>query len=1189
MLLKTEGITLDSISLFPEERPLLSGEPLHKWLTTDFTKYQNHIVSKQDEALSPRLWNLPEIYRKKLTAFSENTRHEVSVQNRLADFVRYNFSNGMQISAKEILRHPLHKVVPLDLLPNGKAPILDLHKWPLNQELEGHFISRAVLEIEEITQALILKIAEAARRRETKLFLQSSQNLNVALPIEQLEFDPNQEVYWRVEIKENRHIEAALTLMSKKKTQLHFFASFALEPTIGQLIIHPWLREFNQLSEVSAALSLGVIKTSNGQPQILCVGETETKSILNSLRSRTLPIEFLGETRTVQDSQSLTKICFDLTGHFYLEHEARILGQKDFTRRGWTTTTAFFLEVLTKGIPYLLQTEAKFLAARSGTKREWDLKLLKHIGILQYMMTEVLSVHFDKQYLDGRIATTTDDIFQVLVPKVQSLLLAGAGTNLVREMSLAEICSKSVLLCFERFAQMVLDAAKTPETYFSEDGEIILEGLVEREFRLLFEILKTLATSSAGESFRRSRTGLLEKISNSKRETHQVQNFDLFNFPLSESEAPRQLHRSLEIVQPLILSQFQILVQGQALEQLDENEFQVDFSLTTESDNRQINWFELNPQFFLKGQAVDPDQLVNLGSGGVIEYAGKLYLVPQKQLPSLKKLEHFWLRLQRGKLSGAHQKSGSRVYELPKSQTLELLAMRATGLAIRGDKEWQELCLFYDNLGKEKPELELPAEMVQILKPYQKSGINWLRDLYHLKLGALLADDMGLGKTLQTLFFLEELRRKNKLGATLIVVPSSLVYNWQSEAQKFTPELRIEVFSSKQAELISKLASKNEPAVLIITYGLLMEHQEYLSQYTWNIAVFDEAQNLKNISARRTSAARSLQAQFKLCLTGTPLENHYGEFYSLIDLIVPGSLGPLDEFRRRYVNTETVLGEEILDLKLKVKPLLLRRTKREILDQLPEKHETKLSLAFEEKQKEIYRNIAISYNQRLQETMLEQGEASVQLQMLTALLRLRQACSDPASLPNVKYDQIPPKLEALSDSIEEITSAGESALVFTQFLQTLERAEKLLKKLNIPVFVLHGSLPSKQRQKILADFNATEKGAVLIMTLKTGGVGLNLTKASYVFHLEPWWNPSVENQATDRAYRLGQNKAVQVFRYIMHESLEEKIELLKARKDRKFQTLFSQDEKAAGTNHEIGPGSGALSKEDFEFLLGLKS
>jgi SNF2 family DNA or RNA helicase len=217
--------------------------------------------------------------------------------------------------------------------------------------------------------------------------------------------------------------------------------------------------------------------------------------------------------------------------------------------------------------------------------------------------------------------------------------------------------------------------------------------------------------------------------------------------------------------------------------------------------------------------------------------------------------------------------------------------------------------------------------------------------------------------------------------------------------------------------------------------------------------------------------------------------------------------------------------------------------------------------------------------------MAIQGEASMQLQMLTALLRLRQACSDPAALPGVDYDKVPPKLDALVDSLSEIIESGESALVFTQFLQTLNHAAELLENAGLPVFILHGGIPAKQRQKILADFKNFEGGAVLVMTLKTGGVGLNLVKASYVFHIEPWWNPAVESQASDRAHRMGQTKAVQVFKYIMHESLEEKIEDLQARKERKFTALFERVE----TEADLSSIKNGLTKDDFAWLLGLRN
>jgi hypothetical protein len=1168
-----ENTVLESISLFLEEPALLKGATLSSLLKEDFSKYKAIEVTKDKELMSPRLWNLPEIFRKKLTAYSEHYFNEVNKQNRMADMIRYNFSNGMQISAKEILRHPLHKKVQGDLLPQAKSPASVFAQWPLVQNGENAFVSQALNELEEIMQALLNQVATQHRRGKITLFLQNKNAANRSLKIKSVEFDTNQEVDWRVEFVEKKELETEFKLICFRKQPLHFFDSFALEVTEGVIIVHPWMREFSLLQQTLISLDDNLVIEHRDMPSINVVGELEAKTILKYLRTRQIPVKISGESRTLGAHQSQTEIHLDETGGFYVQHEARVHGQKNLVRKGWTTKAGVYLETLSQGLPFLLGSEAKDIASRSRGKRDWDMKLLKHLGILQYLFLEVLSLHFDHALTDGTVVQK-DELFLALHEKIQTLLVSGAGSTFVRDVPLTELCSKSALACFEDFVSVTYKTFAASEAFYSEQGEVIMEGVVEREFRLIYELLRKVTLSTNGEVFKKSRTAFLAKVSSG----------DSFHFPTGDSQQVSSLHGSLESLQTLIPYGFKIYYKDQPLQELGEDEFHVDFLLQTDGDQRNFNWFELNPKFFLRGEEVDPDKFLSLGGGGVVEYDGKLFLVPQKQLPSLRRLENFWQRLQKGKKESTKKKNGDKVYQLPRSQTLELLALRASGVGIRGDVEWDRLCDFYDNLGSASRDLKLPPSMKAELKPYQVRGVQWLQDLYSLRLGALLADDMGLGKTLQTLTFLDDLRFKNELGQALIVVPSSLIFNWQQEAEKFTPELELTVFTNKDYPKIGRRLEAKEEMVVITTYGLLMEHEAFMNQYKWKVLIFDEAQNLKNITTKRTSAARSLTAQFKVCLTGTPMENHYGEFYSLVDILVPGSLGKIDDFRRQFVNTEMVTREEMDDLKLKIKPLLLRRTKKEILDQLPEKQETKVSIAFEEQQREIYRDIALSYNQRVQETMAAQGEASVQLQMLTALLRLRQACSDPAALPNVKYDRVPPKLETLLDSLTEIVESGESALVFTQFLQTLEHTAQILRKVNIPVFVLHGGVPTKQRQKVLADFNNCPGGAVLVMTLKTGGVGLNLTKASYVFHLEPWWNPSVENQATDRAHRLGQNKAVQVFRYIMHESLEEKIELLKERKEKKFQSLFSSTEK----DPEVGTGGTALTKQDFDLLLGLK-
>ena len=268
-------------------------------------------------------------------------------------------------------------------------------------------------------------------------------------------------------------------------------------------------------------------------------------------------------------------------------------------------------------------------------------------------------------------------------------------------------------------------------------------------------------------------------------------------------------------------------------------------------------------------------------------------------------------------------------------------------------------------------------------------------------------------------------------------------------------------------------------------------------------------------------------------------------------------------------------------LKAKIRPLVLRRTKKEILKELPEKTVSIMKIPFTEEQRKIYRDVALSWNQKIKDTIQDVGQAKSQMIMLTALLRLRQVCSNPASIPGVTYTEEPPKVTLLKESVKSITDSGESAIVFTQFIPTLERIISAMKSLKIPVYSIDGRMSKQKREESLVEFNNLEKGAVLCMTLKTGGVGLNLTKASYVFHMEPWWNPAVENQATDRVHRIGQENHVQVYRYLMEESVEEKIEFLKEKKSSHFNALFQDME----TEKDIKKSSSSLSQEDFEFLL----
>lgn len=1174
---KLSQIQFESVSLVFSERNLVQGRPgLDHFMQELETPFELIQAPGLEDPRNAAVFNLPNVFKKSVSAGSSTYVVDVKRQLEIASRIRYNFSNGQQLSAADLLRHEYKILVPRDLWPQPALEVRPKFKWPLLQSEKHLFVSRDLEEVEQIIQELLEKISLRLHKKTLKVFLQADFLMSRVLPIHEINFEAPSVFEWSVEFtRQAGHFELKPRIQEQ---HFEFFESFALDPARQVLVAFGFWQEFQDIRKLFIGRP-DFLKDQNYFALSL-MKYPDQKKFLSFLRARALPFEIAGGTHHLDEKQSLLKFSLNEDAHYSIERVFKF-GKSENHQPSLSDSTALLLRALEDHAALFLQVDLRDYVATAGKKRDWDLKLLKHTGVLQYLTLETLMFHFQGQLLEN-IPCEKDTILEALFEKLHALIVVGEGTLLERKMALPDLVSKSALVLLQEFIKKIQRLMEVPEPVYTPDGELLYHGTFEREMRWLFEVLKHMAFSTSGAIFKRSRTGLLSKIYTGRPEVDELLQEGQFLMP-GPAKGTVQLTSAIGLLQPLIPFGAKIYLNDQSLVELSEDDFKVDFEVKTRAESGDINWFDLNPRFFLQGLEVNPQSFKNFGQGGgVIQFEGKYYLIPQKQLPSLKRLESFWFNLQQGQEKTKKTGWSDKVYQIPKNKTLELLALRASGYNVHGDDDWKKLCEFYDRLGSPELRIQRPETVKADLKPYQLTGLQWLNDLYELRLGALLADDMGLGKTLQALAFLEHLRISKKMGAVLVVVPSSLVYNWQSEIEKFVPSLQTVIFTSKDQDLVGKKLEAKEDLVVITTYGLLIENAEFLAQYQWNVLIFDEAQNLKNITTRRTTMARQLNARFKLCLTGTPMENHYGEYYSLVDLVVPGSLGKYEDFRRSYVNQERIEREEIADLKLRTKPLVLRRTKKEILDQLPEKQETKVSIAFDEDQKAIYRDIALSYNQKIHDALQTQTEGQVQLQMLTALLRLRQACSDPSGLPMVKYNKVPPKLEALLDSLREIVDSGESALVFTQFLQTLGHLEKLLKEAGIPVFVLHGSVSTKQRQELLRQFNETQGGAVLVMTLKTGGVGLNLTKASYVFHLEPWWNPAVENQATDRAHRLGQTRAVQVFRYIMHESLEEKMEILKARKNLKFGHLFSDTEEATFNSLE---GSSSLSREDFEFLL----
>jgi SNF2 family DNA or RNA helicase len=812
---------------------------------------------------------------------------------------------------------------------------------------------------------------------------------------------------------------------------------------------------------------------------------------------------------------------------------------------------------------------------KQGEKRKNDLKLLRHSGIFKLLLAETirhLNTPIDQQ-------AKIKDFEKNLIQKTL-LALCGPHTNNENQIS------TRVKGYIKEFFHAIYMERNLENYLFSDGSQIYQVNLKKPILRQLESMLEWIIYCYGESSLTKTQIKELTYTNRiypsqgafiSKRDIA-PQVFPLFS--------PCEISKG--ILAMMGNKQYDVYISGKKITSLSEELFTTSLSI---GDNQgKINWFDLHPKIFFNGKELSFEQVQEMKDKDIMIFEGTPYHVNFNQMPKLKFLDRFWAKLKNTKLIKKESHNNSAIFRQEKSLLLEVLSLRNAGIAINTCDEWIKICDDFDSLMKNKTDDLARNDFKVPLKDYQRTGTQWLLNLHKIGLGGVLADDMGLGKTIQAIGFLDILRLQNSPFFHMIVVPTSLIYNWTSEIKRFAPLLEFEIFESKLKNDYDIRWKTSPPKVIIITYGLLAENSDFLNQFTWNSAIFDEAQNLKNITAQRSSAARSLNSKSSFCITGTPMENHYGEFYSLIDLCVPGSLGEYKDFMRTFAIDgvpSTKLNEEIKFLRTKTSPLVLRRMKADMLEQLPEKTESSILIPFEKQQKEIYRNIAISWNDKIKSVIDEDAQSNTQLQMLTALLRLRQICSFPAMVEKIKYTKTPPKFELLFEAVAEIYEKGESVLIFTNFVTTLTEIEKHFRSLEYKTHTIYGAMTAKKRQTELKDFQESSQASILIMTLKTGGVGLNLTKASYVFHVEPWWNPASENQATDRAHRMGQNKSVQVYRYLMKDSVEEKIQELKSIKGQAFDALFkevTEDESETDlASHKAF--SGQMSYKDFQYLL----
>ena len=474
------------------------------------------------------------------------------------------------------------------------------------------------------------------------------------------------------------------------------------------------------------------------------------------------------------------------------------------------------------------------------------------------------------------------------------------------------------------------------------------------------------------------------------------------------------------------------------------------------------------------------------------------------------------------------------------------------------------------------PALAPPSGLNTKLRGYQQHGLNWLQFLREYDLAGILADDMGLGKTVQLLAHLLVEKEQGRAELpSLVVVPTSLLVNWRREAAAYAPDLKVQVLHGPNRH--EQFQRVTDMDLLITSYGLLVRDQDlYINQH-FHLLILDEAQAIKNPKTQASRIVRHLTVNHRICLTGTPLENHLGELWSLFDFLLPGLLGDQRRFHTMFRLPIEEKGDEQATQRLarRVGPFLLRRTKREVLQELPPKIEIERCVELTGAQRELYEDIRLAMHERVRKEVSERGLARCSIFILDALLKLRQICCDPRllTMESARGIEESAKLELLMELLPEMIEEGRRILLYSQFTSMLELIEQAVAQIGIQFAKLTGSTRNRAAQ-----IDCFQNGEVplFLISLKAGGVGLNLTTADTVIHYDPWWNPAVEHQASARAHRIGQQNPVFVYRLLCQGTVEEKIQNMQLRKQMLAESLFEQETESGSQ----------LTEEDLEMLFG---
>lgn len=488
----------------------------------------------------------------------------------------------------------------------------------------------------------------------------------------------------------------------------------------------------------------------------------------------------------------------------------------------------------------------------------------------------------------------------------------------------------------------------------------------------------------------------------------------------------------------------------------------------------------------------------------------------------------------------------------------------------------------FDNFIKnfyEYKDSNLSLEDTSILRDYQLTGVKWLYNLAKTGFGGILADEMGLGKTIQVIYYIKQMLKDSPTSKFLIVVPTSLAYNWEHEFDSFASQIKKAICIGSKEKRKHILKDLNKINVIITTYGLLREDEEIYENLNFNTMIIDEAQNIKNNHAGITKVVKSIKAETKFALTGTPLENSILELWSIFDFIMPGYLANLTKFQSKYKIKDFDEDSEILikGLSKQINPFILRRKKSDVVKELPEKLINDIYIDLKDEQKKLYVAELNRVKEEMDKIIKEEGMNKARFLILQLLTKLRQICIDP-SIVYDNYTDGSNKIEQLENIVSEYTKNNHKVLIFSSFKTALNIVKEKLNNSKIKTYVIDGSVPAKTRIEMVDNFNENDDIKVFLIMLKSGGTGLNLASADVVIHLDLWWNPQAENQATDRAHRIGQTNTVEVIHLITKGTIEEKILELQNKKRILSDKLIDGEIRDKNIISE-------LTKEDIEKLL----